>query len=139
MKKKNWFLIISNILFMLLALSVFFIVPLENDPEAEVITEMDNGSTTIFIYSSNNLQRVLKYSLLIITFDLFIFTIFYIIGFKIIKYVIIIICALNLLLSIILFPFMLLLAVIIDIIIISVLLINRIRVVQNLSSFTNLQ
>ena len=134
MKKKNWFLIIPNLLFILLTLSVFFIVPLENDLKAEVITEMDNGSTTILIYSSNNLQMVLKYSLLIITFDLFIFTIFYIISFKKIKYVIIIICVLNLLLSIILFPFILLLAVIIDIIIISVLFINKIKDIKQKTS-----
>jgi len=61
---------------------VFLIVPQENDLKAKVVSEMDNSSATIIIYSSTNLKMVIKYSLLIIAFDLTVFTIFYITLFK---------------------------------------------------------
>jgi len=125
--KKIWFLIIVNIIFILLTLFVSFIFSHQNELVSEVITETDYGSTTIHIYSSNSLEMALKYSLLIITFDLLFFTVFYIKCFKKMNYIIIIICALNILLSILLFPFIVFLAVIVDIIIIGILLINKIR------------
>ena len=124
--KRAWSLIISSLLFISLTLFVFLIVPHENDLKAGVVSEMDNGSTTIIIYSSNNLEIVIKYSLLIITFDLTVFTIFYITLFKKIKYTMIIICMLNILLSILLFPYIIFLAIIIDIIIICLLFIKGI-------------
>ena len=61
---------------------MFLIVPQENDLKAKVVSEMDNSSATIIIYSSTNLKMVIKYSLLIIAFDLTVFTIFYITLFK---------------------------------------------------------
>jgi len=131
--KRTWYLIISNFLFISLTLFVFLIVPHENDLKAEVVSEMDNSSTTIIIYSSNSLEMIIKYLLLIISFDLTVFTIFYITLIKKIKYAIIIICILNVLLSILLFPYMLFLAIIIDIII-SLLFINRIRNIKQKTS-----
>ena len=128
--KKAWPLIVSSLLFISLTLFVFLIVPHENDLKAEVVSEMDNGPTTIIIYSSNNLEMVIKYSLLIITFDLTVFTIFFITLFKKINYAIIIICILNILLSILLFPYILFLSIIIDIILISLLFINGWKVLS---------
>ena len=126
-KNKLIFLFILDIVFILGSIFAFYIVLKNIDPTATV-TQSNDGSTVIIIKQIYDWKIVFLF-LLFIVFDLLL-----IIALKIIQninekhikeiYVSIIICIINLVFTILLFPTLTLLAIIIDVVIIIVYLIK---------------
>ena len=117
-------LVLLDILLVLSVLFVFCFLFNDDSIAASIIAGTNDGSAIISIHSHYPWKVILKYLLLIVTLD---FTLFTIIAFlehrKInhigMKYWVIIICVLNILTSLLLFPAILIFSVIISIILLA--------------------
>ena len=117
-------LIILDILFILLTL-FFFVIFFENNEITATITETNDDSTVINIQSLSNWKILLKHTALMITFDLILLTLINLIKYKMKKQLnqlllITIICVINVLLTMLLFPGIIFISIIIGIILFAV-------------------